>query len=95
MIWHTVILDATSADADQRGELRRAVHALPGIEEVLWFREGSEPEDQSIGFLSIFRDAESLDSYRIAPLHLELARLIRSTGVGVHRLDFEGPPPPD
>jgi hypothetical protein len=94
MIWHTVLLDATNADSGQRLELRRAVHALAEIDEVLWFRDGSEPEDRTIGFLSIFRDAASLDAYRNAPLHLELVRLIRNSAVAVHRLNFDGPPPP-
>ena len=75
-------------------ETRAAVHALADIDEVLWFRDGSDPEDRTIGFLSIFRDAESLAAYRDAPLHLELVRLIRGSGVAVHRLNFEGPPPP-
>lgn len=94
MIWHIVLLDATQSSVEERVALKGAIQALVDIDEVLWIRDGSEPENRTIGFLSIFQDAASLDAYRDAPLHLELARLIKSSGAVVHRLDFEGPPPP-
>ena len=95
MLWHTVILDTKGATQEQRDRLGRAVERLSGVEEILWLRHGTEPNDVSVGFLSIFADIESLTAYRVHPLHLALVDEIRSSGVTVHRLNFEAPMPPD
>jgi hypothetical protein len=94
MLWHTVVLDTKAATPEQRQRLKRSVEALSGVEQILWLRHGNEPESVSIGFLSIFADIESLNAYRAHPLHLALVDEIRSSGVTVHRLNFEGPMPP-
>lgn len=90
MIWHIVRFDFGATDEDTRRDLEARLEGLIGIDEVAWVRVGRDLDDPAVtGYVSVFRTAEDLETYRTHPDHVPVVEAIRDAGVTATRIDIE------
>ncbi len=90
MIWHIVRFDFSGTDEDTRRRLEQQLADLVDIEEVAWVRVARDLSEPAVtGYISVFRTAEDLETYRTHPQHVPVVEAIREAGVTASRVDIE------
>lgn len=90
MIWHIVRFDFSGTDDDVRRDLEERLAGLVELEEVAWLRVARDVSEPAVtGYISVFRSAEDLETYRTHPDHVPVVEAIRDAGVAAVRVDVE------